>query len=453
MSRLDDLSSEHRMYPRFKGRLLACSGDGIPGKILDISPGGVCFSTAVPPKERELSMGGILSGEEISFELAIKWIEKNENGEGYLCGGQITSISDENLTLIAKYMIREQFRALTADVRDKGAREEILRFAKSFRDYLLEQESIRRDLERGKSPSEDIFQRIKRLNDDIVDKGDRLKEKLRDDALITTVKDLFRSLVGSWAYTSQIMYRGFSKPKGYPGDYETLELIYDECTVSPEGTLGYFFDRYFLSNPYAEAVRKRKDKLRELLERAIREGKERMEILNLACGACREIRELCHDDHGLTDRKVVFNCLDWDKEALGFSKKKLRDAPSNFEFNFIEKNMLHFIRKSDFYEKKGNQDLIYSIGLADYCTDRLLKTMIRNAFSGLRKGGRFIIAHKDKDIHFSHLPPEWFCDWMFVSRNEEDMLALIDDIGLQGAEVSVERDDTGEIFFITLQRP
>ena len=113
---------------------------------------------------------------------------------------------------------------------------------------------------------------------------------------------------------------------------------------------------------------------------------------------------------------------------------------------------MQFVRSTEYFNKNGKQDLIYSIGLADYLPDRVLKNMIMNSFHGLNPKGKFIIAHKDKSIEFSHLPPEWFCDWEFYERDEGDLLALINSIKLEGAGIKVERENTQNVFFITISK-
>ena len=137
---------------------------------------------------------------------------------------------------------------------------------------------------------------------------------------------------------------------------------------------------------------------------------------------------------------------------MDFSEKQLKAVPKNFHINFIRENILSFIRKTDFFDKKGKQDLIYSIGLADYFSDRILKAMIKSSFKGLKIGGQFIIAHKDKDISFSHIPPEWFCDWTFYQRNEEDLLKIIESLNLKNVHLQKDRDKTGDVFFYILTK-
>ena len=73
----------------------------------------------------------------------------------------------------------------------------------------------------------------------------------------------FRKSIEPWFSQSFLMSRGLNKPNGHPGDYETLEAIYDNKPIS--SGIGEYLDRYFLNAPLAVAVRNRKDRMRDIL--------------------------------------------------------------------------------------------------------------------------------------------------------------------------------------------
>jgi SAM-dependent methyltransferase len=305
----------------------------------------------------------------------------------------------------------------------------------------------------GAAPVKWTYVQVSQASDRVVMKGEELKGELKNDRLLSEVKRVFRDIVSSWAFKSRIMYRGFSKPKGYPGDYETLEMIYDNKPLMPRDDLGFYYDKYFLDNPYAFAVRKRKDKMRSIIEALLSEKGGTIRILNLACGGCKEIREICDKSAAFkAGQDIHITCVDWDADAIAFSKRMLSNIPKNFHIGFVEENVISLLRNTHFYDKIGKQDVIYNIGLADYFPDRVLKSLIKNAFGGLKPGGKFIIAHKDKNVSFSHMPPEWFCDWVFYPRNEEGLLDIINSIGLGNVEITKTRDETGNIFFYILTK-
>ena len=442
---------DRRMYPRIEVKPNLKISGGLTGELVDISENGIGFAAAGKVGLERCEIRIDFPAETISLPVDVKWSSEKDNAGEVLGGALLVEPKKDVSLLMRKYMVTKQFRYLVEDIDDRDKRKVMLSFAKEFRDYIFALDVLNREILKHKRDPEDIFGKLNNLNNDIVSKAEGLKGKISDPEVIGKIKDSFRSLVSSWIFKSPGSYRCLEKPKGYPGDYETLEIIYDRKVLSETRDLGYYFDMYFLNNPYAEAVRKRKDKLKQLLTNYIARSEKPLKILNLACGGCKELRDICHERPGkVINKDVSFYCLDWDAEALDFSREQLGGAPENFHISFVRDNILSFIRRTGFFDENGQMDVIYSIGLADYFRDRILRAMMHCAYKGLRPGGRFIIAHKDKEISFSHVPPEWFGDWTFFQRNEQELYSLISETGLDWSEIKIDRDETGDIFFYTL---
>ncbi len=426
----------------------------IKGELINISEKGVCIFSEILLKQKSLHINIALPAKTFSISAQMVWCQKNRDGSGFFYGLKIKNPNNETILSIRKYMVTKQFKYIVQDLENKNDRRLILDFAKEVRNYLFDLNEIKEELKRGKADKDEMLKKITKLSHGIVQEGYNLSNSIRDERLMSQIKECFRMLVSPWVFKSKIMQRGLIKPKGYPGDFETLEIIYDNEAVTEGGLdLGRYFDIAFLNDPYALAVRERKNKMREIIKNTITQGHDEVKILNLACGGCRELRDIFSSwEHDLGGKKLFLYCLDWDKDALSFSEKMLRERPNNVYIEMLEKDILKFIRKPDFYRDKGKQDLIYSIGLADYFSDRILKTMIKNAYEGLKQGGHFVIAHKDKDISFSHVPPEWFCDWVFRPRNERDLLRIIESLNLSSVRIRTDRDKTGDVFFYILTR-
>lgn len=142
--------------------------------------------------------------------------------------------------------------------------------------------------------------------------------------------------------------------------------------------------------------------------------------------------------------------MDFDKEALEFSKERLNNVPKNIKIEFLNEDIIDIVRsKKD--EKLNIQHLIYSIGLADYLPDRVLKHFISTAFSLLYSGGEFIIAHKDKD-KFKPLVPDWFTDWVFYPRNVKDLMKLVGDSVAGNYSFNLDWENTNKIFFLIITK-
>jgi len=444
---------DKRSTPRIKPNAPVKISGSINANLINISDGGICFSVPTPVDIKKYDLVVEFPSAPIKISVQIRWSNKTgANGE-FLYGASFIEPDSNILKIIRRYMISKHFKFVVRGIKDKGTRKSILKYAKNFRDYLFNLVDLTNAIIKKKGYQKNIQERLRLLNDGIVQKGETLKETINNKLVTKKIKNEFRSLVSCWAFKSQIMKRGFDKPRGYPGDSDTLEVIYDKKTFSPNNELGYYFDIYFLDNPYADAVRNRKDKLREILRRCLLSGDKELKILNLACGSSREIWELyTAKDININQRKAEFTLLDWDDNALEFSRNRLKNISKNIKLNFLKEDVMQFVKSTEFFDKHGKQDLIYSIGLADYLPDRVLKKMIKNSFVGLNPGGSFIIAHKDKEIAFSHLPPEWFCDWEFFSRNEKDMKDLVESAEIGKFSYNVEREKSGQIFFITITK-
>jgi hypothetical protein len=76
------------------------------------------------------------------------------------------------------------------------------------------------------------------------------------DADVQAVKQLVTYPIRAWSRTGPFFHHSFTKPRGYPGDFETIEIIYD-CVPRGEDLPGLLFDDYYLHARPAQAVRNR----------------------------------------------------------------------------------------------------------------------------------------------------------------------------------------------------
>jgi SAM-dependent methyltransferase len=112
------------------------------------------------------------------------------------------------------------------------------------------------------------------------------------------------------------------------------------------------------------------------------------------------------------------------------------------------------ILKLESYEIGDNNsfDMIYSIGIADYLEDRMLNKIFKDCYKKLKKGGKIVIAYKDKDRH-KPIALNWYGDWSFVPRNENEFIGLINNaMGEENISIEVEREDSGIIFFVNITK-
>lgn len=445
-------TEEKRSYPRVKASLKIDVSGKVYGNSQDLSENGMSFNSieTISSPNMFLKIDFPEKELELKTEARLVWKRDLEDGSSSY-GVEFVGLSDIQKNALRKELIKNQVKEMLDGIKDKRVKEDISKFfLEDMLFYTSEFNKIIASLPKDGSYSAEVEKKIAQLNNQILLKGYSLESLIDSKVTVNKSKEHFRSLVGTWAYKSVIVKRAFEKPRGYPGDYLMLETVYNNLTLTESG-IGYYFDRYFLSSPYAVAVRYRKDKLREILMKEIKESSaQAIKIFDIACGSCREINELPHSL--FKDKTVVFTCLDWDQEALDFSSKILQGFPKNAKFNFVKEDIMNLIKDDKLIDSFEKQDLVYSIGLIDYLPDRILKLFMQFFYGITKNKGKLILTHKNKEKTFSPLPPDWFCNWKFVPRTKEEVLDLFYNCGIKDFALSIDVDEFNDIFYFTFTK-
>ena len=285
-----------------------------------------------------------------------------------------------------------------------------------------------------------------------IKKLELFEKSLQRKNVISKVKRIFGDLVLDLSKGSILFKNSYLKPRGYPGDYKIMEAFYDNKPLS--NGIAALWDRYILNDHYVIAVRNRKDSAKQMLCSLISKAySKKIKILNLGCGSCRELRELFNENLFI-DKFLDVTLIDQDKKALDYAKEKLKIIPSNIKCNFVQKTIYSLLYRTslEFKQMLSAQDLVYSIGLADYLPDIILGKMMEFAFDLLNPHGKIVIAHKNAK-RFRYPASDWFCDWHFIARNKREVLSLVKRY-LKGRKfsISLNEDSTKRVFFVTIRK-
>lgn len=313
---------------------------------------------------------------------------------------------------------------------------------RDLQDYLSAIRTVENEIQTAKGPLASTQLKLNKATRDIVGRGHALALSIDNSKLVSSIKEGFRELIKPWMLKSLIMKRALEKPRGYPGDYQMLEYIYDNKPISTD--IGYYFDKGFLDSDLVRSVVNRKNMTKEHIKSMIK-AKHGLKILNLASGSCREIRELLKENN--TKNGFSLTCLDQDEEAIEFSSKTLKSLT---DVIFIKEDILSVTKD----ENKGllsDKDLIYSIGLIDYLPDRVLKKIIKSLFDALKPGAVLLLSHKDHGV-YTPMQEDWLSDWKFVPRDEKKMVSLLNDIGIENERIEIFREPTQIIFFMKIKK-
>ncbi len=216
--------------------------------------------------------------------------------------------------------------------------------------------------------------------------------------------------------------RCYAKPRGYAGDFLTIDWIYRN-EAKGSGRLGILLDRCFLDMAAAQAVRNRRVLLAELIGNAIaiaESAGRTARITSMACGPAAEI----FDSFGTLSKpgQMHATLLDIDIQALAFVNEKASRLNLLRHVELVNSNLVYLATG----RQKLNvpeQDLMYSIGLIDYFSDKFVISLLNFVHSKLRPGGKVVLGNfhpKNPDKAMM----DYILEWRLIHRSEDDMNRL-----------------------------
>jgi len=218
--------------------------------------------------------------------------------------------------------------------------------------------------------------------------------------------------------------RWYSKPRGYAGDFMTIEAFYQNRPRGL-GRIGTTLDRCFLELPTANAVRNRRQLLAEEIRATLsQQGNGHVtRIASFVSGPAAEIFDVFQD---LDDPDKLFVTLvDIDLQALAFVSDKARRKKWRKRLRFVPGNL---VQVANGKQELGlePQDLIYSIGLIDYFSDNFVVRLLNYIHGKLRPGGRVILGNFHPRNPTRALM-DYVLSWELIYRTEEEMTRLFEE--------------------------
>lgn len=222
-----------------------------------------------------------------------------------------------------------------------------------------------------------------------------------------------------YIHLSHIAERIYAKPRGYAGDFLTIELIYKN---NPEGTsrLGPLLDLCFLDEPAAIAVRNRRGLLADEIGKVMAASQETVRVTSLASGPAAELFDVYKTLDNPTRLKSTL--VDIDLQALAFVGDKRDRLKLTRQMDMFNGNLVYLATGRQKMDTRP-QDLVYSIGLIDYFADKFVIMLLNYVHSVLKPGGKVILGNFHPDNTTKALM-DYVIDWKLIHRDEEDMNRL-----------------------------
>ncbi|WP_425618332.1 class I SAM-dependent methyltransferase [Anatilimnocola sp. NA78] len=253
---------------------------------------------------------------------------------------------------------------------------------------------------------------------------------------------------------SPFMYRAFSKPLGYAGDYEMVRMMLSEPWEG-SNTFAKILNASALRHDAPAAHRNRIELLTQALAREAKrvalEGR-RLRVLNIGCGPAVEVTHLIETEE--IANEIDFVLVDFNAETLDFVRQNLvpnaraRRPKMTIE---IEQRSVHEIIQTSM-EGKPTQtpvyDFVYCAGLFDYFRDTTCGFLVQHFYSLLRPGGQVIVTNVTPQ-HSSEAIMSLVMEWTLELRDEKQMLTLAPGLGRQETYC----DATNVNVFLSVRKP
>lgn len=237
-------------------------------------------------------------------------------------------------------------------------------------------------------------------------------------------------------------------PRGYPGDFETVEYLVQQQNRATPGRFSYWLEQYALDSSIAQQHRNKVDlQARALLASACGTGagEDIPRILVLAAGGSPDLRQV---EAILADHPFEVTLLDQDADALAFSASRLPLIRNRL--TLVNRNIVRGLQD---VARQGPFDLVLAGGLFDYLPDNIAVMALRTARRHLlRSGGQLmftnIAAGNPYRAWIEHL-----AEWQLLHRTAGDVRALCSAAGFADDDIEVGVERTGLTLIVTCHRP
>lgn len=221
----------------------------------------------------------------------------------------------------------------------------------------------------------------------------------------------------TWSRGSRFFQNAYAKPRGYPGDFNTIELIYRNQPAGDD-LRGLILDDCYLHTVACQSVRNRLDflvtRLRAETQRRRASATAPVAILSLGSGPARELALLSADP--AFAQSVAVTCVDLDSCALDYAARLLRETHL-VRVSYVHDNVLRYAAGSN--RPAQRFDVIYAAGLFDYL-DAARATGLLNDLHGLLKSdGTLIVGNFSLETPAGERSMlDWLFEWPLIYRNE-----------------------------------
>ena len=251
-----------------------------------------------------------------------------------------------------------------------------------------------------------------------------------DTELASAHRSFAQSALHPLLLRAPFVYRTYTKPLGYAGDYQMVNQILDDPRQGPN-TYFQMVNTVFLQNGLAVAHRNRIDILVDFLKRMANEALlagRTFRILNIGCGPAIEIQRFLQSYP--IPELLSFELVDFNDETLAWTQEKLtsivNQTGKQVAINYVHESVQQLLmRRIDSTSDNAREfDAIYCAGLFDYLSDKLCRRLTSHFAARTVQGGKLLITN----VHTNNPEKsgiEHLLEWYLIYRDESRIATLL----------------------------
>ena len=245
------------------------------------------------------------------------------------------------------------------------------------------------------------------------------------------------------------VFRTYTKPLGYAGDYQMVNQIIDNPRQGPS-TYFQMVNAAFLQTAVAAAHRNRIDILVSFLTRmadAAMQAGRTFRILNVGCGPAIEVQRFLQTyPH---PEILSFELVDFSEETLAWTRAKLSSIISRIgkpiTIHYVHDSVHQLLkRRIDTSTDSAREfDAVYCAGLFDYLSDKVCSRLTAHFAARTQRGGALLITnvHSSNTMRFVM---EHVLEWYLIYRDAANLEKILPSQSIMG---KIYTDETGVNIF------
>lgn len=248
--------------------------------------------------------------------------------------------------------------------------------------------------------------------------------------LISAHRSFVQTALHPLLLRAPFVFRTYTKPLGYAGDYQMVNQILDDPRQGPS-TYFQMVNVAFLQTAVAVAHRNRIDILVDFLKRNAEAAKlagKTFRILNIGCGPAIEIQRFLQSyPH---PEMLSFELVDFSEETLSWTRNKLSSIVEQIDkpvaISYVQDSVHKLIKQRVDADSNNARefDAVYCAGLFDYLSDKICTKLMAHFAERTRSGGTLLVTnvHSNNPVKFCM---EHLLDWYLIYRDEPKIASLL----------------------------